>query len=55
MMRENLEISTVYRYGRYEVYVNGNFWATCENWHEVTEEIEEIEELPYIGKGVKCS
>lgn len=29
-------------HGRYAVYVDGEFWSTCENVAEVAEEMEEI-------------
>ena len=40
-----LEITTVKQYEHYVIYVNSNFWSTCENWREVNEEIAEIERI----------
>lgn len=32
-------------YGRYTVYLNNEFYSTCENRNEVEEEIEEIRRI----------
>ncbi len=31
-------------HGRYVVYVNSEFWSTCENMNEVAEEMEYIKD-----------
>ena len=29
--------------GHYELYINGKFYCSCDNWAEVNKEIEEFE------------
>lgn len=39
------EITTIQQYGHYVIYVNSNFWASCDDWREVDDEVAEIERL----------
>ena len=32
-------------HGRYAIYVDNEFWSTCENMAEVAEEMEEIRDV----------
>lgn len=42
---KSLEITTVKQYEHYVIYVNSNFWASCDDWREVDDEVAEIERI----------
>lgn len=49
---ERMRIDIQKEHGRYAIYYNEDFYCTCESWHEVDEEIDDlmqIENLSYMS------